>query len=264
MRVCLPPGFLAFSLALSLAAVPCAAAAGEASDFARYLGSAVQLYRTGDYTRALEQLESARKEPHRADDDVLAWLWRGILLDELDDEAAACEAFRTALSLDLAAQLPVQVRQRIGLHFELEREKLRQLQRQAATVSPPVAPPPPPSAASAATRPSDPTPLRLWAIAPLAAGAAVAIAGGVTLGVAKDRYDALESGEAWAGDAAAYRDSGKVLQAVGWTLTAAGVAAAVVGAVVLALPAEAAPARIGLAPALVPGGAGVLVSGVLP
>lgn len=248
-------------------ALPSLAPAGEpASEFSRYLGSAAQLYRAGDFARALEQLKSARAQPRRADDDVLAFLWEGILLDELDDEAKACEAFRAALSLDLGAQLPVQVRQRIGLHFELERENLRQLQKEAAAVSPPVAPPPPPSPAAAASQPTEGRPLRLWAIAPLAAGAVVAIAGGATLGVAKDRYDALQSGSAAPASAGAYRDSGKVLQAVGWTLTGVGLAAAAAGAVLLALPPDAAPApgKIGVSPALVPGGAGLLVSGVLP
>ncbi|HEY3451358.1 MAG TPA: hypothetical protein VGK67_33680 [Myxococcales bacterium] len=262
----LPRFLVLVSAALGLA-LPLPSRAAAASDFARYLESAAQLYGVGDHARALEQLSSARAQPHGADDDVLALLWEGILHDELGDEERACEAFRTGLSLDLEAQLPVQVRQRIGLHFELEREKLRQLKKQAATVSPPRPPPPPPTDPAAdARQPAAERPLRLWAIAPLAAGAAAALAGGAVLGVAKDRYDALMSGAASPADAPAFRDAGKTFQAVGWTLTAVGVAAAAAGALLLALPPgpDAPSARVGVVPALVPGGGGILVRAELP
>ncbi|MGC4118371.1 MAG: hypothetical protein QM765_28225 [Myxococcales bacterium] len=253
---------LAFSVATLLAAP--AARAAAPSDFARYLDSAVQLYRFQDFPRALDQIASAKAQPHGADEAVLAFLWEGILHDELGDEEKACAAFRTALSLDLEARLPVEVRQRIGLLFELEREKLRQLKRQASAVSPPQPPPTIVVAQPMTVAESPSRPLRLWAIAPLAAGGAVAIAGGATLGVAKTRYDALMSGAASPTDAPAFRDSGKTMQAVGWSLTAVGLAAAAAGAVLLALPVEPSAPQVGVAPALVPGGGGLVVRAALP
>ncbi len=252
---------------LAICAIPAAGrAAAPASDFARYLDSAIQLYRIQDFARALEQVASARAQPHGADEAVQAFLWEGLLRDELGDEEKACAAFRTALSLDLEAQLPVQVRQRVGLAFELEREKLRQLKREAATVAPNRPPPPPPTVVVAQPVPA--RPLRLWAIAPVAAGGAGVVVGGALLGVARTRYDALVSGAARPEDARPYRDSGKALQAAGWTLTALGIAAAAAGTVFLLLPSEpGAPepaAQVALAPALLPGGGGLLLTGALP
>ncbi|HEY3451356.1 MAG TPA: hypothetical protein VGK67_33670 [Myxococcales bacterium] len=117
---------LALLLTLAAPGLGRAAAPAAKSDFRRYFDSAVQLYRTMDLERSLEQLRLAKQQRHGADEDVVASMYEGILRFELGDEPGSASAFRAALFLDPAAAMPVQVSPRIALMLERERTRLRQ------------------------------------------------------------------------------------------------------------------------------------------
>ncbi|MGC4118373.1 MAG: hypothetical protein QM765_28235 [Myxococcales bacterium] len=322
-----------------------APAAPAASDFRRYFDSAVQLYRTLDFERSLDQLKLAKLQPHSADEDVLASMYEGILRFELGDEPGSASAFRAALFLNPSALMPVTVSPRITLMLERERTRLRQKAPVTAPQPVPVAvqarplvdlPPPDPVPAPAAPPPSTaaPTPTdrrpppagpaepqqpqtkywtappsqredtprtvrvvraqesiavpasvsadagvvatspavatpkverRLWAIAPLAAGVVGLGAGVGFLVQTGNYYNGLLNDPLTPAQAANYRTQGKSYQAAGITLTALGTAAAVAGAVLLAIPLKpAAPAPVAVAPLLTDRCAGISLSGNLP
>jgi hypothetical protein len=71
------PGILAVSL-LAVGLVPGAARAQD--DFQRYINAVVQLYKSGESERALEQLERARLRAWEAEQDVLVELYEGLIL----------------------------------------------------------------------------------------------------------------------------------------------------------------------------------------
>lgn len=123
---------------------------------------------------------------------------------------------------------------------------------------------PPSAVAGAAVASAEPAvERRLWAIAPMAVGVVGVAAGALCLAQTSTYYDALMNDPLTRSQADTYRSSGKTYQALGWSLLSVGAAAAVAGAVLVALPVQ--PQRpVTLAPVAGPGMAGVAVSGLLP
>lgn len=216
---------LALLAAVSL--VPAGARASDpANDSKRYLNSAIRLYQSLDYEKAVEQLRLAKQLPHSADDDVTLALYEGILLFELGQPGGG-ESFRTALSLSPDAQLPEKVAPQIRAAFDAERARMKKAKplRQ-----------PEPSAPAATTQGSAGPGRAWWALAPLVVGVAAVGTGGYFLAETSRRYQALEDGTAPAGEAVSYRDEGDRDQVIGWTLAGAGAALAVTGLVLLLVP----------------------------
>ncbi len=78
-----------------------------ATDFERYLSSTLSLYEDLEYERALKQLERARKAAVGVEQDMLLSMYEGAILADMGRWEEARAAFRTALSLDPEAKLPL-------------------------------------------------------------------------------------------------------------------------------------------------------------
>ncbi len=235
---------------------------GAREDFWRHFSSAIRLRNSLDYERALQQLHAARESPgpHRTSDEVALALYEGVTLFELCRKEQALVAFRAALSMDLDARFPERLSPVISAALEAERRRLTAVARRISpSPTEPSTPEPsassasantnaaqspdraPPLAASAGSAPADrgPTPRsrrRNWALAPAAAGVALAGVGTTFLFDARRRYLALQGGTAPAGQAAAYRNDGKRDQILGWSLAGLGVAALGLGLTLYLVP----------------------------
>jgi tetratricopeptide (TPR) repeat protein len=130
-----------------------------ATDFERYLSSAVSLYEDLEYERALSQLERARKAAVGVEQDTLLSMYEGTILADMGRWAEARAAFRTALSMDPEAKLPLKVAPKVAREFEEVRGRVRKelasRPRPATPRSEPARPAPtePPAVASRTDRP---------------------------------------------------------------------------------------------------------------
>ncbi len=126
----------------------------------------------------------------------------------------------------------------------------------------PVVTAPPPKVEQPPPAPPPASPSRMW-IAPLAGGLVLGAVGGVLMWQARVAYDTLNgSGPPLTAEqeATAMRN-GPTFQTFGWLAVGVGVAAAVIGVVMLALT-PSSPAQAGVF--IAPGGGGVLVTAPLP
>jgi tetratricopeptide (TPR) repeat protein len=95
------------------------------SDFDRYLGSAKVFVDALDYEKALSQIARAKKASRGANDDVAAELMEGLIQFELGKKEAARQAFRTGLSLNPQASLPIAGSPKARKEFEAIREEIK-------------------------------------------------------------------------------------------------------------------------------------------
>jgi hypothetical protein len=246
------------------------AQADDSEELRRYVRSAVQLFQTLDYERALQQLRHARPLVRTSDEDVVVTLLEGVIYAHLGKRAQSDAAFRAALTLDSKAKLPVEVSPTLNEHFEALRAVIRKQQpgdilppqpaaAPAATAPQPTAKPAPDVPAAAAPAPSvvavappnlpvvDNAPanpevtaesgsLRSGAWIPALAGLVVAAAGGACVAQSYNVYGQLtgprSAGPIDQATASSLASEGKTYQGVGFAAITVG-AAALVGAGVM-------------------------------
>ncbi len=229
-------------------------ARAQSPEVKKYLNAAVTLYENLEYEKALKQIQRAKTKSTGASDDARIALYEGIVFADMGKEEMALNAFKTGLSLEPEAKLPLEVspkvekvfrkasdnvkkllgpqldkqREEERLRVEAEKAKADEEQRKKdeetarlAAIKPPEPDRPPPAVMAAA--PSGPG-LRGLAIIPLGIGV---VSGGLAayfLVTAKGHESALNQGTVVPGQAAAVRDAGKLDATLGYVFT--GVAAA--------------------------------------
>ena len=233
-----------FVLGLALVLAAPRAHGAESSNFDRLFQGGVRRYRALDFERALAQFQLARAQPHGADDEVNLSLFEGVLQFELGQNEASGESFRSALAVNLDAQLPSWVAPRIREAFESERKRLSR-RAPAPTGS---------TAAAPSARPQ-----RVAGYVLDAAGAALLVGGAVCGVLTMRSYDGAKSATNQV-DLDALRKRGKAEALAADVLYAAGAVTLTVGLVLtFTAPREAQRVKVGAAP--LAGGAGVVVSG---
>ncbi|WP_240487161.1 hypothetical protein [Hyalangium minutum] len=251
-------------LGLALCLLPVSARAAPLGDAQTYLLSAKRLYEGLDYEAALTQIQLARQVPRNRDQELTLLLYEGILLSELNrwDEGAA--SFKTALELDTAAKLPVQVPPKVSARFESLREKKkRELAAQVtpapALPSPTENPSPPTEAASPASLPpsivtvtDSPSPekeLHSYSLIPAIAGGSLVVAGGVSWALSRGELNRLRTASPSLTSEEDVRHSvsrGRTLQTLGMGLLGAGTAGLLTAAGMYMLGGPSRPTTIGV------------------
>ena len=284
-----PLAAVTFCVALTLG-LP---AFAQSAEVKKYLNAAVTLYENLEYEKALKQIQRAKTKSGGATDDARIALYEGIVFADMGKEDKALNAFKTGLSMEPEAKLPLEVSPRVeavfakarenvqrllGPQLEKEREeerlrveaeKLRVAEEQRkkdeetarlAAIKP-AEPDRPPPAVVVVPRSSGPT-ARTLAIVPLAVGVASGGAAAFFLVWAKGKESALNNGTAPAAEAASYRDTGKTFALLGYVFTAVAGAGLATAGLMFALGGSSAPAPVTIFAA--PGQLYVGVSGNLP
>jgi tetratricopeptide (TPR) repeat protein len=114
------------------------------AEFQTYLQAAIRLYDKLDYEQALKKLASARRYTHDQDDDVLVFLYEGLVLADMNRTEQAKAAFRAGLLLKPEAKLPTKVSPKVEQDFEAVRADIRRQQTPQAETHVVTAPPEPP------------------------------------------------------------------------------------------------------------------------
>ncbi len=234
-------------------------ARAQSAEVKKYLNAAVTLYENLEYEKAIKQIQRAKTKSTGASDDARIALYEGIFFADMGKEDQALNAFKTGLSMEPEAKLPLEVSPKVekvfkkalenvqrllGPQLDKQREEERQRveaekQRAAeeqrkkdeevarlAAIKPPEPNRPPPAAVVAA--PAGPA-MRTLAIIPLAVGIGSGAAAAYFLLTAKGQESALNNGTAPPAQAISVRDSGKSNAMLGYVFTgvaAAGIAAA--------------------------------------
>lgn len=110
-------------LLLVLAATPVLAQNAEVK---KYLNTAITLYENLEYEKALRQIKNARAKAAGPDDEARIALLEGVVLADMGREEALT-AFKTAFSVDLEAQLPVEVSPKVQAVAEKARASVRKM-----------------------------------------------------------------------------------------------------------------------------------------
>ncbi|WP_170115538.1 hypothetical protein [Melittangium boletus] len=104
------------------------------ADIASSLGEIGRLYDELYYERAFEQIQRARQLSRKVSDEVVLFLFEGIIFYDMGKLPESSMAFRLALSLRLDAKLPVaQVAPKVENHFESIRQRMREDQVSTST-----------------------------------------------------------------------------------------------------------------------------------
>lgn len=122
-------------------------------DFDRYLGSAVQLYESGENEDALEQLQRARKLAQGIAQDVAVALHEGLILADMGKTEQSRAAFRRGLTLDPEAKLPIKVGPKVEQSFEEVRKIVKDRIARGGRKPPPPPTPTPPAPEPKETKP---------------------------------------------------------------------------------------------------------------
>ncbi len=221
------------------AVVVCVAstAAAVGGPVQRYLNAARTLYENLEYEKALEQLRRAKQASGGPEDDEVISLYEGIVHADLGNEEQALTAFKTGLSLNVDAKLPLEVSPKVEAVFERARENVKKMlgpeleqqraeaERKRREEEERRAKEAKPAPAAAEVKKDTPSLSRQWAWVPAVGGAVAVFGGGYFAVQAKGNYDALVTGAAPPADAAKIRDEGKQQQTVAIALTGLGVAA---------------------------------------
>ena len=267
----------------------------QSAEVKKYLNAAVTLYENLEYEKALKQIQRAKTKSTGAGDDARIALYEGIIYADMGKEEQALNTFKTGLSMEPEAKLPLEVSPKVekvfnkardnvqkllGPQLEKQREEERQkaeaqlaaekkkaeeeqrkkdeeAARQAALKPAEPDKPPPAVVEKPARGPS----VRTLGFIPLGVGVVSAGASVFLLVSAKGKYDSLNNLTAPRADAAGIRDSGKTFATLGYVFSgvaAAGIAAA---AVMFAVGGESS-TQVSVFAA--PNGAFVGVSGTLP
>lgn len=251
-------------LGVALCLLPVGARAASQGDAQTYLLSAKRLYEGLDYEAALTQIQLARQVPRSREQELSLLLYEGILLSELNrwDEGAA--SFKTALELDTAARLPVQVPPKVSARFESLREKKKgelaaQVTQAPARTSPAEKPSPPieaaqpasppPSIVTVADSPSPEKELHGYSLIPAIAGGSLLVAGGVSWALSRGELHRLRTASPSITSEVDVRHSvsrGRTLQTLGMGLLGAGTAGLLIAAGMYMLEEPSRPTTIGM------------------
>jgi hypothetical protein len=253
---------LLLGLALS-SLLPSVAHAALQEDAQTYLLSAKRLYESLDYEAALTQLQLARQVSRSREQEINLLLYEGILLSELSrwDEGAA--SFKTALELDIAAKLPVQVSPKVSARFEsLRKKKKGELAAQEASTPALPSPTekssplieathpavPPPSIVTVTDSPSPEKNLHGYSLIPAIAGGSLIVAGGVSWALSRGELTRLRTASPTLTSEEDVRHSvarGRTLQTLGMSLLGAGTAGLLTAAGMYMLGGPSRPTTIG-------------------
>ncbi len=210
------------------------------------LDRAKEQYEQMKYDAALKSLAKAITAPGvTRSDRALIYLWTGLCRHQTGDEKGAQAAFREALAIDRALELPPGAGPKAALAFERARAELPPLPAPAPAPVPEPAPPPSAPAPLPAPEPAlaQPTPepapppreKRWWPFATALALGTAAGGGGIFLGTrasatfTQAKAETFGSdGERVAGTAYGYATAANVLFAVAGALALFAVVAAIV------------------------------------
>jgi hypothetical protein len=250
-----------------------AGGAGEAGsgELERYLQAALHLYQQLENERALEQLGHARELIGSPDEEVRVSLVEGVVLSDAGRRKEAESAFRTALSLDPEATLPLKAPPKVAELFEDLREQARKTAprpapravdapdvARPASDRAPVAPPPAPP-------PSSPPPLSASALPWVLGASGILFAGGSVWCwfEARGRYQTLTApaptGAIDAPTEARLAAEGEAFQAAAFTALGLGAAALVASGALFWIGSR---VRVSVGPWA--GGGALIFAGVLP
>ena len=267
-------------------------ARAQSAEVKKYLNAAVTLFENLEYEKALKQIQRAKTKSTGASDDARIALYEGIVFADMGKEEKALNAFKTGLSMEPEAKLPLEVSPKVERVFkralenvqkllgpqlekqreedrvrvEAEKQKSTEEQRKKdeetarlAAVKPPEPDRPPP--AIIAPPPSGPG-LRPLGVIPLVVGVA---AGGAAAGlfvIARAQELSLSGGTAPPSQAITIRDSGKRNALLGYVFTGVAAVGIVTAGLMFGLGGKKAPAEVTIFAG--PGQAYVGVGGNLP
>lgn len=238
----------------------------QSAEVKKYLNAAVTLYENLEYEKALKQIQRAKTKSTGATDDARIALYEGIVFADMGKEEKALNAFKTGLSMEPEAKLPLEVSPKVEKVFQKARENVHKLlgpqleaqraeeaaraeaekariaeeQRKkdeeaarAAAAAKPAEPdrPPPIVVAKPAPGPS----LRALSVIPLVIGVASGATAAYFLVTANAQQASLNSGTAPLGQAASIRDQGKTNALLGYVFTGVGAAGLAATAVMFAV-----------------------------
>lgn len=273
-------------------------ARAQSPEVRKYLNAAANMYENLEYEKALQQIERARKKATTAADDAAIALYQGIVLSDMGKEEKALTAFKTGLSFDPDAKLPLDVSPKVEAIFErarasvkkllgpqlarqeeeerkrkeaeereaaererLERQRLEAERNRVASVGPEARTSTVAGHEAGVTGTASRPSARGYAWIPAVGGVVAAGVGTAVLFKAKSDYDSLINGTAPGSQAASIRDGGKVEQTVGLALLGVGAAGVVAAGVMFFTGGGEAPH---VSAWVSPGNAYVSVSGSLP
>lgn len=271
----------------------------QSAEVKKYLNAAVTLYENLEYEKALKQIARAKTKSTGATDDARIALYEGIVLADMGKEQKALDAFKTGLSMEPEAKLPLEVSPKVEKVFQTARENVQkllgpQLEKQraeeqaridaekarlaeeqkrkddeaarAAAAAKPAEPDRPPPL-PVVTKPASSGPsARVLAIIPLVVGVAGGATGGYFLATASGQHSALQNGTAPLSQAAAIREQGKTNALLGYVFTGVGAAGLATAVVMFVAGGKSAGSGGGFTVTALPteGGAFVGVGGSLP
>jgi tetratricopeptide (TPR) repeat protein len=237
----------------------------QSAEVKKYLNAAVTLYENLEYEKALKQIQRAKTKSTGAGDDARIALYEGIIYADMGKEEQALNTFKTGLSMEPEAKLPLEVSPKVEKVFNKARdnvqkllgpqlEKQREEERQKAEAKlaeekkkaeedqkkkdeeaarlaaiKPAEPDRPPPAVVVQSSPGPS--VRTLGFIPLGVGVASAGVSVFLLISAKGKYDSLNNGTVPLAEAPGARDSGKTFATMGYVFSgvaAAGIAAAAV------------------------------------
>ena len=273
------------------AALVCSSLAhAQSAEVKKYLNAAVTLYENLEYEKALKQIQRAKTKSAGASDDAAIALYEGIVYADMGKEDLALRSFKTGLSMEPEAKLPLEVspkvekvfnraresvqkllgpqlekqREEERLKAEAEKQKAEEEQRKKdeeaarlAAIKPAEPDRPPPAVV---VKPAPGPSVRVLGFIPLGVGVASAAVATYFLVSAKGNLDALNAGTAPPASATSFRDSGKTDATLGYVFSGVAAAGIVAAAVMFAVGGDSTHVSVSAAP----GQAWVGISGTLP
>jgi tetratricopeptide (TPR) repeat protein len=267
-------------------------ARAQSAEVKKYLNAAVTLYENLEYEKALKQIQRAKTKSTGASDDAQIALYEGIVFADMGKEDKALNAFKTGLSMEPEAKLPLEVspkvekvftrarenvqkllgpqldkqREEERLRLEAEKQRVAEEQRKKdeetariAAIKPPEPNRPPPAVIAPAPASSG---LRMMAIIPLVFGVASGGAAAYFLVTAKGQESSLSDGTAPASHALMIRDSGKTNALLGYVFSGVAVAGLATAGLMFGMGGSSAPPPVSIIAG--PGQVYVSVGGAFP
>ena len=103
------------------------AAQAQSTEVKKYLNAAVTLYENLDYEKAIKQIQRAKTKSTGAIDDSAIALYEGIVYADMGKDEQALDAFKTGLSLEPEAKLPLEVSPKVEKVFLRARANVNKL-----------------------------------------------------------------------------------------------------------------------------------------
>src|SRR5437016_5135041 len=105
--------------------VPSLAWAAVSKDVQKYLNAAATMIENLEYEKAQKQLDRAKGKSQGAEDDAQIAFYQGVLYSEWGKTDQALTAFKTGLSMDPDANLPLAVSPKVRKVFEEARANVK-------------------------------------------------------------------------------------------------------------------------------------------